>query len=171
MRAGADPPGRSPAFLCISGKSRVGRKAPFLKQPEVGAALGCGQASVEAPLPSPWKAWPVREPLCGGLTVQLVLREAGPAQVPHGVESYGVGLGGWSGRGWGQRGPEGDSRQRRLVHTPPPRATETPMRGRDGKTHAEGRGFQIPELGAGAGGGLGGGRQCCPTLACTRRRS
>ena len=47
----------------------------------------------------------------GGLTVQLVLREAGPAQVPHGVQGYGVGV------GW--RGPEGDSRQRRLVHTPP----------------------------------------------------
>ena len=66
MRAGADPPGRVPAFLCISGKSRVCREAPFLKQPEVGAALGCWQASSEAPLPSPWKAWPVGELLCKG---------------------------------------------------------------------------------------------------------
>lgn len=140
----------------------------------MGAALGCGQASLEGPLPSPWKAWPVGEPLCGGLTVQLVLREAGPAQVPHGVESYGVGLWGWSGRGWGAEGA-GGRQQTEEVSTHPPRATETPMRGRDGKTHAEGRGFQILELGARAGGGLGGGRQlperCCPTLVCTCQRS
>lgn len=86
----------------------------------MGAALGCGQASLEAPLPSPWKAWPVGEPLCGGLTVQLVLREAGPAQVPHGVESYGVGLWGWSGRGWGAEGAGGRQQTEEVsTHTPP----------------------------------------------------
>lgn len=81
--------------------------------------------------------------------------------------------GGWGG-GWGAEGA-GGRQQTEEVSTHTHRATETPMRRRDGKTHAEGRGFQIPELGAGAGAGWGGGRQlpgrCCPTLACTRRRS
>lgn len=69
--------------------------------------------------PSPLPVEGVAPP---GLTVQLVLREAGPAQVPHGVQGYGV-----RGEGGRRRGPEGDSRQRTLVHTP--RSTETPMGG------------------------------------------
>lgn len=76
----------------------------------MGAPLACGQASSEAPLPIPAEGAGPRRSRHARLTVQLVLREAGPAQVPHGEQGYRVGR--------RREGPEGDSRQWRLVHTP-----------------------------------------------------
>lgn len=84
-------------FLCVLGKSHVLReKVPFFKKTEVGA-----QVSSEASLPVPVEGV-ARRSHRARLTVQLVLREAGPTQVPQGEQGYRVGAG----------APEGDSRQR-----------------------------------------------------------
>lgn len=66
--------------------------------------------SPAAPLPIPAEGVGPRRSRHARLTVQLVLREAGPAQVPHGEQGYREGR--------RREGPEGDNRQWRLAHTP-----------------------------------------------------
>lgn len=86
-------------FLCVSRKSPVLWAIPFFKRPEARPPFNLGSGGLRGPRSPPlWKAWArFGSRHAGRLTVQLVLREAGPAQVPHGVQGYGAG-----GRG-GQR--------------------------------------------------------------------
>lgn len=55
---------------------------------KLGKWVGLARLGVlEDPLPSPsQEAWTTMDHHAKGLTVQLVLREAGPGQVPHGVQ-------------------------------------------------------------------------------------
>lgn len=93
-----------PLPSCPRGR-RASRAAPprsvhVAGEPILPAAWA--RVSSEAPLPIPGRPGPHVGRRAGRLTVQLVLCEAGPAQVPHGVHGYGAGGG----------GPEGDSRHR-----------------------------------------------------------
>lgn len=90
-------PGDPLTFLCVFGKSHVLREEVSLFQKtELGAQVSSG-----ASLPVPVQGV-ARRSRRARLTVQLVLREAGPTQVPQGEQGYPVGAG----------APEGDSRQR-----------------------------------------------------------
>lgn len=90
-------PGDPLTFLCAFGKSHVLREEVSLFQKtELGAQVSSG-----ASLPVPVQGV-ARRSHRARLTVQLVLREAGPTQVPQGEQGYPVGAG----------APEGDSRQR-----------------------------------------------------------
>lgn len=79
-----------------------------------------------------------------GLTVQLVLREAGPAQVPHGVQGYGV-------RGGGEAEGAGGRQQTEDVSTHTPLHRDPDGGGGLGETGSlaahmqRERTFQIPE--------------------------
>lgn len=98
---------------CISmccGKFAWVKGGPLLAVARGGRATRLRSHVLRGPAPIPAEGVGPRWSRHARLTVQLVLREAGPAQVPHGEQGYRVGR--------RREGPEGDSRQRRLVHTP-----------------------------------------------------